>query len=163
MGHETITTFTGRRDASERALEQERLFTTQRPRLTRLAVLLCGSAADAEELVQNAFEQVVRRWDEVRVPEAYLRVAVVNGARSSGRRRRSFLPTGPAAVDGFDEDAVAVRQVLGRLRGEEREVLVLRYYGQLSDGEVADALGRPLVTVKAQIARGLAKMRKVLR
>jgi RNA polymerase sigma factor (sigma-70 family) len=145
-------------NADERS--QTTLFADTRLGLTRLAFLLTGSRPIAEELVQDAFEQVVRRWDVVERPEGYLRVAVINGARSWSRRR--FAPVEAIAhVVEIDQEAVAVRSVLAALPHHQREALVLRYFAGFTDSEIATALDQPLGTVKSNLRRGLARMRKV--
>lgn len=130
--------------------------------LQRLAFLLTGSTATAEELVQDAFEQVVRRWDVIDNPPGYLRVAVVNGARSWGRRAHRRLPVPPTPRVELDQEAIAVREALATLRHDEREVVVLRYFLGLTDSQIAAELDRPVGTVKSQIFRGLAHMKEVL-
>jgi RNA polymerase sigma factor (sigma-70 family) len=141
---------------------QSTLYRDRRLSMTRLAYLLTGSAMVGEELFHDAFEQVVRRWDLIEHPDVYLRLAVVNGARSWGRRQHPFR--GDPFVDhaAIDADAIAVRDALADLRYDEREVLVLRYYAGMTDSEIASLLERPLGTVKSQIYRGLGRMREVL-
>lgn len=142
---------------------QSRLYAERLVPMTRLAYLLTGSRAVAEELVQDAFEQLVRRWHDIDVPPAYLRIAVVNGARSWGRRRHT-VHMGHEGVDaGFEPDAIAVRNALAGLPHDAREAIVLRYWVGLSDSEIAAELGRPLGTVKSQIHRGLGRLREELR
>lgn len=134
--------------------------------LSRLAFLLTGSSAVADEIAQDACEQVYRRWAHVEHPRAYARAAVVNGARAWGRRRKrsrerpSDVRHAPAEAD---PDAVLVRQVLAGLSMSEREVLVLRYYADLKIGDIARELGLPEGTVKSHIHRGLTRMREELR
>lgn len=130
--------------------------------MLRLGYLLTGSTRVAEELVQDGFEQLVRRWSEIRNPSAYLRLAVINGARSWGRRRRRVWRQPVEHHPAIDADAVAVRAALATLRHEEREALVLRYYVGLSDSQIARAVDRPIGTVKSQIHRGLARMQEAL-
>jgi DNA-directed RNA polymerase specialized sigma24 family protein len=91
---------------SAAGLAQARLFDEQRTGLTRLALLLAGSRPVAEELVQDAFEQVVRRWDVIHTPAGYVRSAVISGARSWGRRRTP-PPLDRRDVVRLDEEAVA--------------------------------------------------------
>lgn len=133
-------------------------------RLSRLAFLLTGSSAVADEIAQDACEEVFRRWDEIQHPQAYASKAVVNGARAWGRRRsrvqRPFADLTHADV--VDADALAVRNVLAELPGVEREVLVLRFYADLKVGDIATDLGLPVGTVKSHIHRGLARMHKEL-
>lgn len=144
-------------DAAQAALYAEHALP-----LRRTAFLLTGSTAVAEELVQDAFEQLVRRWDAIENPPGYLRVAVVNGARSWGRRAHRRVPDPPASYVQLDQEAIDVRDALATLRHDEREVVVLRYFVGLSDSQIAADLDRPIGTVKSQIFRGLAHMKDVL-
>lgn len=130
--------------------------------LRRTAYLLTGSASIGDELVHDAFEQVVRRWDAIENPAGYLRVAVVNGARSWGRRAHRPMPQPPVENVALDEEAIAVRDALAALRHDEREVVVLRYFVGLTDAQIAAELDRPLGTVKSQIHRALTRMREAL-
>ena len=132
--------------------------------LSRLAFLLVGSSSRADELAQDACEQVFRRWDEIDQPAAYARVAVVNGARSAGRRRRLADRTpGDIAPDmELGADAIAVRSVLADLPERERDVVVLRYYADLKLADIADHLDLPLGTVKSHLHRALRRMEAAL-
>jgi RNA polymerase sigma factor (sigma-70 family) len=150
------------RPSANAADAQSALYTERRISMTRLAYLLTGSVMVGEELFHDAFEQVVRGWDLIERPDVYLRLAVVHGARS-WRRRQHSLPGDPLPDHHMiDGDAIAVRDALGDLRHDEREVLVLRYYAGMTDSEIASLLERPLGTVKSQIYRGLSRMREVL-
>ncbi|MGK2947545.1 MAG: RNA polymerase sigma factor [Acidimicrobiales bacterium] len=138
--------------------------------LVRLASLLVDDIGTCEELVQEAFVQVWRRGPSLRDPDrlpAYLRSAVLNGARSHGRRRlverrhlRSVRATAPGAEDlalARDPD----HQVLAALRAlpdRQREVLALRYYLDLSEAEIAATLGISPGSVKTHAHRGLAAL-----
>jgi len=146
-------------ERAEIVAEQSALFDTTRLGLLRLAFLLTGSRAVAEELVQDAFEQVVRRWDDIERPAGYLRVAVVNGARSWGRRKPLVVSRSADPVV-IDEDAVAVRDALADLPQQQREAIVLRYYVGLTDAEIANELDQPLGTIKSNIRRGLGRMKE---
>jgi RNA polymerase sigma factor (sigma-70 family) len=141
---------------------QAALFEEHALALQRVAFLLTGSASAAEELVQDAFEQVVRRWDALDNPPGYLRVAVVNGTRSWRRREHRHVPEPPSELARLDEEAIAVREALATLRHDEREVVVLRYFLGLTDSQIAAELDRPIGTVKSQIFRGLARLKEVL-
>jgi RNA polymerase sigma-70 factor (sigma-E family) len=129
-------------------------------RLVRLAYLMSGRADLAEEVVQEAFVRAHRSWTTVRDPLPYLRTAVVNGCRSLGRRQvleRERRPTAPDPVPlGADElwDALAV------LTDRQRAAVVLRYYCDLPDADIATVLGCPAPTVRTSIHRALAKLRK---
>ena len=147
--------------------------------LVRLAWLLLRDDLAAEEVVQEAFIAVHRRWDSLRDPEkatAYLRRSVVNGARSSLRHRGveerhlareradAWAPgrrTEASAEDralGSEARRSMVR-ALGGLPQRQREVLTMRYYLDLSEAEIADALGISPGSVKAHAHRGLAGLR----
>ena len=120
----------------------------------RGAYLLTYSADAAEDIAQDAFAQMLRRWGDIRSPEAYLWRAVTNGAHSWGRRaRRSVTPEPPEHAP-FDSDTLAVRDALAELPVAYREAIVLRYYGGFRDREIAEATGRPIGTVKSHIHRG---------
>ena len=76
--------------------------------------------------MQDAFEQLVRRWDEIHTPAGYVRSAVMSGAKSWGRRKAP-PPVGRRDDVRLDEEAVAVRRELALLPHRQREVIVLRY------------------------------------
>jgi RNA polymerase sigma-70 factor (sigma-E family) len=142
--------------------------------LVRLASLLVDDVGTCEEIVQDAFVAVHRRGpllrDESHAP-AYLRSAVLNGARSHLRRRqvsRRHLAPVPDPAPAADHDAIASdeqRRVLAALRelpDRQRDVLTLRYYLDLSEAEIAETLGISPGSVKTHAHRGLAAMAKRL-
>lgn len=129
--------------------------------MVRLAYLLTGSTAAAEEVVQDAFVRVHRSWSRARAPEAYLRAAVVNGTRSWGRRQsleRSHLRVVREPVAAPPDDGLW--DVLATLPHRQRAAIVLRYYDDRPDDEIAALLGCRPATVRTAIHRGLAAMRK---
>ncbi|KRF24544.1 hypothetical protein ASG95_08440 [Phycicoccus sp. Soil803] len=148
--------------------------------LVRLAWLLLRDDLAAEEVVQDAFIAVHRRWDTIRdhqAASAYLRRAVVNGARSGLRHRgveERYVTReqqgGPTAYTRHteasaedhalqSESTTTMIGALGRLPQRQREVLTMRYYLDLSEAEIADALGISAGSVKAHAHRGLATLR----
>lgn len=142
------------------------------PRLFRTALLLAGrDRAAAEDLLQLALERAYRHWGRVcrsGDPERYVRRILANAANDRWRRanRRPERPlepgdAGPVVED--QTDVVAERDFLIRaLAGlplRQRTVLVLRYYNDLTEVEIADALGCSVGTVKSQVSRGLARLR----
>jgi len=132
--------------------------------LSRLAYLLTGSSSTADELAQDACEQVFRRWSDITHPRTYARMAVVNAARSWGRHRTVVERT-PGDVprsSELDADAVAVREVLEQLPERQREVLVLRFYADMKIDDIATDLDTPVGTVKSLIHRGLARLQEEL-
>jgi len=137
-------------------------------RLVRLAVLLVGDVGRAEEIVQDAFVDLVARWRTIRDPGSYLRTCVANGARSHLRHRAvvNRQPASqPSEVSSAETEALVhiehdrVLSLLSELPGRQREVLILRYYGQLSEAEIADTLGISRGAVKSHNFRGLRSLR----
>ena len=128
--------------------------------LTRLAYLLCGDRAAAEEIVQDAFIAASRRWHDIANPGGYLRTAVVNGVRDRGRRNevaeRLRPPPAEPTIDHPDE----LWDALGRLDQRRRSAVVLRFYLDLTDGEIAEALGCRPATVRTLIHRALRDLRR---
>ncbi len=150
------------------------LYTAHYRRLVRLAVLLLHDTAAAEDVVQDAFVAMHGSWRRLRDrdrADAYLRQAVVNGARSRLRHRavvETHRPDPPPTPPGPEQVALdtarraEVMAALRRLPMRQREALVLRYYGELSEAEVADAMGISTGAVKSHVARGMAALRTTL-
>jgi RNA polymerase sigma-70 factor (sigma-E family) len=142
--------------------------------MLRLAVLLTDDGATAEDVVHDAFVAVHRRWASVdpAAAKGYLRVAVVNTARSVVRRKivaRRHLrvaehDAGPAADDGLvlAEEHREVWEAVRSLPRRQREVLVLRYWSGLNEEQIATALGVSRGTVKSSASRGLDTVQKRL-
>ena len=137
------------------------------PALRRLAYLLTGDWAEAEDIVQDALVRCERRWRGIVAddPHAYVRRAVVNGAANWRRRSRRELPLAEEASVAVDhattiDERVVLLAALRRLPVEQRQVLVLRFYEQLSEAETAHALGIAAGTVKSRSARGLQALRQ---
>src|SRR6476620_3347305 len=155
-------------------VEITELYAAHRLSLVRLAVLLVDDFASAEDVVQDAFAALARRPDAVRDPAkalAYLRTAVVNTARSALRRRRTAraysTPHDPAPPTPEDAAVLAEehREVIAALHDlapRQREVLVLRYWSNLSEAEIADALQISRGTVKSTASRALAALEKTM-
>jgi RNA polymerase sigma-70 factor (sigma-E family) len=143
--------------------------------LVRLAVLLVDDAASAEDVVQDAFVALHRKADALRDPDAalaYLRTSVLNLSRSVIRRRqvaRKHLKVaepeaGPAADHDVllrDEHRAALAAVRALPR-RQSEVLVLRYWGGLSEREIAESLGISAGSVKSAASRGMATLQQRL-
>jgi RNA polymerase sigma-70 factor (sigma-E family) len=144
------------------------------PRLFRTALLLAGQdRAAAEDLLQLALERAYRHWARVcrsGDPERYVQRILANASNDRWRRavRRPERLLRPGDADPLTQDqsdAVAERDYLLRalaaLPPRQRTVLVLRYFNDLSEAEIADALGCSVGTVKSQASRGLARMRDI--
>lgn len=142
--------------------------------LVRLSALLVRDSATAEEVVQDAFVAMHGAWRRLRDPEkalSYLRQSVVNRSRSVLRHRAVVekyapkgLPDAPSAENGaiVELERSAVVKALGGLPTRQREALVLRYYGDLSEAEIANTMGISRGAVKSHTARGMAALRSVL-
>jgi RNA polymerase sigma-70 factor (sigma-E family) len=139
--------------------------------LLRLAALLLDDLGSCEDVVQEAFIRVHAARARVREPDkllAYLRQTVVNLSRSTLRRRLIGLKLLPkplpnaasaeeGAYDALERDALI--QALRGLQRRQREVLVLRYYADLTEAQVAAALGVSIGSVKAYGSRGIEALR----
>ncbi|GAA3881120.1 SigE family RNA polymerase sigma factor [Saccharothrix violaceirubra] len=155
-------------------LTLEDLYKQHRMRLVRLALLLVDEPATAEDVVQEAFTGLHRNWSNLRDAQAavgYLRTAVVNGSRSVLRRRktaRDYTPPHVANARSAESLAMltaehqAVVAALSKLPPRQREVLVLRYYGDLSEAEIAEATGISKGTVKSTASRALDALQKLM-
>ncbi|MUN36721.1 sigma-70 family RNA polymerase sigma factor [Actinomadura sp. NEAU-AAG5] len=150
------------------------LFQEHARTLVRTAVLLTNDEELAEEVVQEAFLGLHRRWRRKgppRSPEAYLRTSVVNGCRSALRRRRvaASAKVPQLVPDVSAEAAVLLREeqteVLAAMDGlsrRQREVLVLRFFLDLDDRAIADTLGVSRGTVSSTISRALRSLESLL-
>lgn len=146
------------------------LYAGTRLSMVRLASFLVASRAEGEELTQDAYLELYRLWDSVEKPEAFLRMLVVRRCTRSRERRAterrklelvhrrddpySVMPDEPE----FDATLSAVR----RLKPPWRTVIVLRFYGDMSHEQIAEALNCSEVTVRTRLHRALAELRKEL-
>ena len=128
--------------------------------MVRLAYLLTGDRAAAEEVVQDAFVNVHRSWARAENPPAYLRMAVVNGCRSWGRRRTMERERQPRPPEPAVLVADELWDTLLTLPHRQRAAIVLRFYEDLPDARIAELLGCREATVRTAIHRGLAKLRE---
>ena len=143
-------------------VDVDALFVEERPGLVRLAFLLTGSSETAEDVVQDAFERCLSRLDGVNKAGAYLRTAVVNGARSKVRReRRAPALPAPMATE-LGESALELWAALRTLSERRRTALVLRYWVDLPVNEIARVMDCRPGTVSSLLHRGLADLRKEL-
>ena len=150
------------------------LYTSHYRELVRLAAFLTGDRDNAEEVVQDAYVKVHASWRRVREldkAEAYLRTAVVNLSRSRLRRKQvaqkhqaALLPDAASAESFAMEHAQrdAVLAALRELPRRQREAVVLRYYGDLSEAQTADAMGCSVGSVKSHTSRAMAALRPLL-
>lgn len=140
------------------------------PALLRTATFLMGDAGHGEDLLQTALYKTAVHWKRLHDPaaaEAYTRTVMVRQAGHSRRRRWSGeRPTGTLPerachdVEAGVDLADALSRELKLLPAEQRAVLVLRYYEQLAEREVAALLGCSVGTVKSRANRGLVRLRE---
>lgn len=155
-----------------RSDEEFREFVAGRyPALVRTARLLAPDPAQAEDLTQSALVRTYVRWHTLHAPgaaEAYTRTVLVRLAMRATRRRwRGELATerlpepAGAGADAYVEvdETDAVRRALATLPADQRAVLVLRYYAQLSEAEIAETLRCSPGTVKSRASRAIAALR----
>jgi RNA polymerase sigma-70 factor (sigma-E family) len=154
--------------ADDRDQRIRALFEEHYAGLCRLAYLITGDAGQAEELVMDAFVRTFAGWRRIRDVEradAYLRRAVVNLSRSRLRRLRTterspqFIAT-PTIPD--PDDARVVWDAVRALPHRQRAAVALRYYGDLPESEIADALGCSVGTVKSQLSKARASLATIL-
>jgi RNA polymerase sigma-70 factor (sigma-E family) len=150
------------------------IYTTHYRSLVRLAVLLVRDVATAEEVVQDSFIAMHAAWRRLRDTEkalSYLRQSVVNRSRSVLRHRVVVdknapkpAPDMPSAEQGAISllERSAVIAALRTLPPRQREALVLKYYADLSEAQIATAMGISRGAVKSHTARGVAALRVVL-
>ena len=166
----------GARWTADAAVEE--LYAAHYRSLVRLSVLLVADVGTAEEVVQDCFVAMHGRWRSLREPDkalAYLRQAVANRSRSVLRRRgtatrlaagsvREQVGDVPAAEHDalVSEHRSAVLDALRALPDRQREVLALRYYLDLSEAEIAEALGISRGSVKTHASRGVAALRTTM-
>lgn len=137
-------------------------FVAEYPAMVRLAVLLVDDLATAEEVTQDAFVQLHRRWGTPAVdnPHGYLRRSVANGGRDvqrrRGVRRRARLEVPESTEPAYRE----LDDALARLPQRERTALVLRYFDDLHETDIADVLGVRPSTVRTLVRRGLTQLRR---
>lgn len=146
------------------------LYRAHAPAALRFALMLTGERELAEDLVQEAFVRVAAKLDSIRDPDAfgaYLTRAVANLAKSHFRHQqvvaRHERKVGVTSIEGDPADSLAddaLMQALRRLPVRQRAVIVLRYYNDASNEEIATILEMPVGTVKSLLSRGLAKLRE---
>jgi RNA polymerase sigma-70 factor (sigma-E family) len=152
------------------------LYHARRLAMVRLAMLLVDDLETAEDVVQDAFAAVYRRHGatlgDVSNAHAYLHTAVLNEARSVLRRRRLVRkhpplpePPGPGLDERLllREEHQQVIRALHRLAPRQREVLVLRYWLNLSESQIADTLSVSAGTVKSTASRALHALERLVR
>lgn len=142
-------------------------YAEQRRPLRRLAYLLTGNWAEAEELAQDALERTFRAWDRISdrdKPGAYSRTVLLNRHRSLLRRamveaKHTVTHADAEHPGDLSEDRLVLWAAVSSLPVRHRQAVVLRFYEDLGDADIAEMMGCPVGTVKSLIHRGLARLR----
>ncbi|WP_113698556.1 SigE family RNA polymerase sigma factor [Nonomuraea lactucae] len=144
---------------------------TRGPALLRAAHQLTGHPLDAEDLLQNALTRTYLAWDRITdrgALDGYVRRAMVNINISQWRRRKveeypsDELPEVACESDAYGEVHERLERALSRLPERMRAAIVLRYYEDMTEPEVASTLGISVGTVKSTVSRAMAKLRTEL-
>jgi RNA polymerase sigma-70 factor (sigma-E family) len=141
----------------------EELYRSRYPACIRFAWLLTHSSQTAEDVVQEAFVALYRRFDEIDHPAAYLNRSIVYQCRTWTRRERLRRRHAEALAEGWSVSPVPDPQLIAavqRLPYRQRVAIVMRYWGDSAERDVAQALGCRLGTVKSLTSRALAQLRK---
>ena len=164
---------TGVLDASPEHDDFAALFAAERRAVYQLAVLLCGDRTAAEDATAEAFARVLRKWQRGRPdnPKAYLRQSLVNHVRGRFRRlaterrhaaRRTADGRGGRAFEDLSADHHELCAALMTLPPRQRAAVVLRYFEDLPEAEVASLLGTSIGPVKGYVSRGLDRLRLLI-
>jgi len=148
-------------ESTSSRLSLEQAYREHRVPLLRLAVLLTGSREHAEDVVQTVFASAHDRWESIEKQVPYLRRAVVNVAADTHRRRYREPRPDPELVIGLPE-LDETWQLILRLPERRRVIVVLHFYEDLALVEIASLLGIPASTVRSDLRRALATLRKEL-
>lgn len=156
--------------AAERDAEFRSFFSAESGRLKNLATMMTGDPERGSDLAQEALLRAYRSWHRIRErdPGPYVRQTLVNLVRNDHRRRAlelrkrpppDVLATGP---DHGVEEALRVAAALDSLSTIRKATILLRFYEDMPEAQIAEVLGRPLNTVKSDIRRALDKLRPLL-
>jgi RNA polymerase sigma-70 factor (sigma-E family) len=142
------------------------LYRAEYRRMVRVAVLVTGSIETAQDVVQDSFVGVWRRWGQLRDPSGYLYRSVVNGCRSHHRRTareqrfKALSSSRPTASPAPERDELL--DALATLPYRQRAALVMRFYDDLSEADTAAVLGCRPGTVGSLVHRGLEQLKRVI-
>ena len=151
----------------DRDVEFRTFYLAEAPRLRRLAIMLTGDVDRAADLTHDTLTKVYVKWSRIRNedPGPYARTILVNACRSAHRRRMlelrkaqrepSSVPDPTHSID----QALQVATALAALSPIRRAVVLLRFYEDMTEQQIADTLQRPLDTVKSDLRRALDTLR----
>lgn len=154
----------------ERDAEFKDFYIREAPRLRRLALMLTGDQQRAADITHDTLLKLYTSWKRVKNedPGPYARRVLVNLCRNAHRRRMLELRKMPPVIedvvdrDGHVEEALRVATALSALTPIKRAVVVLRFYEDMTETQIAQVLDRPLNTIKSDLRRALDRMRPML-
>jgi RNA polymerase sigma factor (sigma-70 family) len=140
----------------------DEFFANAWPWASRLAAFLTQDTAAGEDIAQDVLTTMSQRWNTTDHPAAYLRASLVNASKNWHRRGQTMRDALPllAASDQLDFQADELGDAIARLPFRQRAVIVMRYHADLSESEIADALGCRRGTVKSLASRALKALAK---
>ena len=139
------------------------LFRAHYEQMVRLAFLLTRDVEVARDLVQDSFVRVHNHWSSIEQPVPYLRATVINACRAHHRARRREQRRYVRLVSvSVAPESIVLFDALGALPARQQAALVLRYYDDCSDTEIAKLLDCRVATVRSLIHRGLQRLRKAI-
>jgi RNA polymerase sigma-70 factor (sigma-E family) len=153
----------------DRDAEFRDFYLAEAPRLNRLAIMMTGDPERAADLAQDALIKVYTKWPRIRNedPGPYARTILVNLVRSAYRRKMlekrkapvgaSYIPDQSSHID----DSLRVATALSSLSPIKRAVVLLRFYEDMSEQQIASALDRPINTIKSDLRRALEALRPI--
>ena len=153
----------------DRDAEFRDFYLAEAPRLNRLAIMMTGDAERAADLTQDALLKVYTKWPRIRNenPGPYARMILVNLVRSAYRRKMlekrkspvgaSYIPDQSSRID----DSLRVATALSSLSPVRRAVVLLRFYEDMSEQQIASTLDRPINTIKSDLRRALEALRPI--
>ncbi len=158
------------RRTRDREAEFKAFYFAEAGKLKRLALLMTGEPDRAEDLAHDALLRTYKAWNRIRDddPGPYVRTALLNGCRNHLRRRATERRNTPQpGIDTPDAspsvvEAVRVAAALAILSPVRRAVVLLRFYEDLPEAQIAQILDRPLNTIKSDLRRALEQLRPVL-
>ena len=151
----------------ERDSEFRDFYLTEQPRLKRLAIMFTGDPERAADLTQDALLKVYTKWSRIRNedPGPYSRAILMNLCRSAYRRKMLELRKTPMHAGHIPDqssrvdDALRVATALSALSPMRRAVILLRFYEDMPEQQIASVLDRPLNTIKSDLRRALETLR----
>lgn len=153
-------------DDERSATAFEEVYRAHRREVVQLAWLLTHDDAAAEDLAHDAFASLFEAFERVTMPRAYLRRSVVNGvyqrsrSRQREQRRNGLVVAGASGM--VDGPSGGMVDAIAKLPVDQRTAVVLRYWGGLRDGEIAEAMNIRPGTARSHLSRATTRLRREL-